>query len=84
MIFLFFIVSQRVVYEKKCKEVTSKHCPHVAAPLGSTLLLKKREAEADPQFLYHGLHAAPAAAPIVHAPVTTLVKHACQEITTGE
>ena len=58
------VISQEISYEKRCKEVTSKHCPTAVAPLGATVVLKKREAEADPQFLY------PGAGPVVHHPVT--------------
>merc|ERR1719468_414390 len=50
------------------------HCTQSA--LGATVVLKKREAEADPQFLY------PGAGPVVHHPVTQVVKAACQEVTT--
>ena len=78
------IVSQEITYEKKCKEVTSKQCTPGVAPVGATVVLKKREAEADPQF-YAGLPAfgAPVAAPVaVHTPVTQVVKSACHEVVT--
>ncbi len=81
------VPSQEITYEKRCKAVTSRHCPQAIAPLGATVVLKKREAEAeaDPQLLLAGAapYAAPYAAPVA-APVVT-VKHevpACQEITT--
>lgn len=69
------VPSQEITYEKRCKTVTSRHCPHAIAPLGATVVLKKREAEADPQVLL----GAPVAAPVV------TVKHEvpdCQEIST--
>lgn len=76
------VVNQKITYEKRCKEVTSRHCPTVSTPVGATVLLKKREAEAeaeaDPQFFWGG-H--PYAAPVVHAPVTQVIRHACQEVT---
>ena len=37
-------IHQRITYEQRCKDVTSKHCG------GGPVVLKKREAEADPQF----------------------------------
>ena len=39
------IIHQRITYEQRCKDVTSKHCGG-----GPAVVLKKREAEADPQF----------------------------------
>ena len=80
------IINQKITYEQRCKDVTSKHCSAPAAPLGTTVLLKKREAEADPQVLLGGVHPyaahiAPVAAPVVQPAVTT-IKHACQEVTT--
>ncbi len=41
------VVNQHITYEKKCKDVVSRHCGPVAAPIGTTVLLKKREAEAE-------------------------------------
>merc|ERR1712088_778604 len=59
------IIHQRITYEQRCKDVTSKHCG------GGPVVLKKREAEADPQFW--GGYGLPAlAAPAVHAPAPVL------------
>lgn len=76
------ITSQEITYEKKCKEVVSKQCTPGVAPVGATVVLKKREAEADPQFLA-APYAAPVAAPVALAsPVTQVVKSACHEVVT--
>merc|ERR1712184_153695 len=72
------IIHQRIAYEQRCKDVTSKHCG------GGPVVLKKREAEADPQFWggYGGYGLPALAAPAVHAPALVTVKQACQEVTT--
>jgi hypothetical protein len=70
------VVNQHISYEKRCKDVTSRHCPTGHALVGSTVLLKKREAEAEPQFF--GLNQYPS---MVYQPTSTTVRHACTEVT---
>ena len=91
--------TEEIEYEKVCKEVTDVICdapaaPYVAAaaPVAvATVAKREAEAEADPQYLLGGYHAAPLAAaapvvaPAVHAvahSVKATVKHACREVVT--
>lgn len=75
------VIAQAVKYEKVCKEVTSKHCAGLAAPvaplLGAALaghVIAKREAEP-----YYGFHA-PFAAPVAYAAHEETITSPCHEV----
>jgi hypothetical protein len=94
------VETEEIEYEKVCKEVTDVICdapaaPYVAAapavavaaPAVATAVVKREaDAEADPQYLLGGYHAAaPVVAPAVHAvahSVKATVRHACREVVT--
>ena len=71
------VPSQTVEYVQSCKNVTVPHCgpqlvvPEQAAEEEPAVAVEKREAEADPQLLYHAL-------PVV--PVAPLIKHVCEDV----
>ena len=60
----------------RCKEVISEHCDGSVVPIGSTVILKKREAEADPQFYHAGFPG------YAHQVFTKTIKTPCAEVKT--
>jgi hypothetical protein len=89
------VTAQHVEYEKKCIEVTSKHCAGIAAPAVAAApvahVVAKRDAEQKDRegkfYGFHGLHhaaiapvAAPIAAPVAYAAHHETVTTPCHEV----
>lgn len=69
------VIAQTVEYEKLCKEVTSKHCANLGAPVS----VVKREAEADAYYGYAGHAVGYAHVPAVVAHEETITSP-CHEV----
>jgi hypothetical protein len=71
------VVAQSVTYEKKCKEVVSRHCAAPAPAVVAGHAIFKREADAQYFGGYHGL---PYAAPYHVATHEETITHPCHEV----